>query len=381
LSITGGFDVNTAYSFQAYIKDSFNSYTIPFEVKPSFSLINFGAGGKSLAIGGVSSDAGSLEVNLPSYFSSGLQVSSGTLYAANMIETNTYFKSTKGTVNAFGIVGTVNATGWVRAMRITINGTYQNKPITFDIHSRARYPYKMLLRFNGDQNATANTITMFYETSIYWENPGTVVAAYLSSGVCDIYVKKSESYDSISIHNLSYDTNYMDLTIEYFKDVLYGANPPTGYTAAKKLWTDATTACNGMMSTTDKGKVNQLDMYGASAWNELASATPGAGKSTFKSLSTSIENYNEIMIMCRQLGTDSSGNYTTESWYRVLATTVIPVSWVKKSYGSSYNPTGGFHYASFDDSQGFTAGVSFYSAKSVYLWVSNSSCQCVLFAR
>lgn len=63
---TGPFSVDSKFSFRAVASDYFTSATVYADVAPSFSLINFGAGGKSLAFGGVSANNGRFESYLPS---------------------------------------------------------------------------------------------------------------------------------------------------------------------------------------------------------------------------------------------------------------------------------------------------------------------------
>lgn len=58
---TGPFSVDSKFSFRAIAADFFTSATVYSDISPSFALINFGAGGKSLAFGGVSSNDGSFE--------------------------------------------------------------------------------------------------------------------------------------------------------------------------------------------------------------------------------------------------------------------------------------------------------------------------------
>lgn len=63
---TGPFSVDSKFSFRAIAADFFTSATVYSDISPSFALINFGAGGKSLAFGGVSANAGGFESFLPS---------------------------------------------------------------------------------------------------------------------------------------------------------------------------------------------------------------------------------------------------------------------------------------------------------------------------
>lgn len=59
------FSTDKAYEFRATITDSFNNASSIVSVAPVYTLINFGAGGKSIAIGGMSSDAGLFETHIP----------------------------------------------------------------------------------------------------------------------------------------------------------------------------------------------------------------------------------------------------------------------------------------------------------------------------
>ena len=62
---TGPYSVDSKFSFRAIATDYFTNATVYADVSPSFSLINFGAGGKSLAFGGVSANDGRFESHLP----------------------------------------------------------------------------------------------------------------------------------------------------------------------------------------------------------------------------------------------------------------------------------------------------------------------------
>ena len=71
---TGPYSVDSKFSFRAIATDYFTNATVYADVSPSFSLINFGAGGKSLAFGGVSANDGSFESYLPTKVHNRFQV-------------------------------------------------------------------------------------------------------------------------------------------------------------------------------------------------------------------------------------------------------------------------------------------------------------------
>lgn len=62
---TGPFSVDSKFSFRAVAADFFTSATVYSDIVPSFALINFGASGKSIAFGMVSSNNKSMQFGLP----------------------------------------------------------------------------------------------------------------------------------------------------------------------------------------------------------------------------------------------------------------------------------------------------------------------------
>lgn len=62
---TGPFSVDSKFSFRAVAADFFTSATVYSDIAPSFALINFGASGRSLAFGMVSSNNGAFQCGLP----------------------------------------------------------------------------------------------------------------------------------------------------------------------------------------------------------------------------------------------------------------------------------------------------------------------------
>lgn len=65
------FATDRAFSVRFVVSDYFSTTTVQKQVAPSFVLMDFGAGGKSMAVGRLSSNNGKLEVALPSVFNYG----------------------------------------------------------------------------------------------------------------------------------------------------------------------------------------------------------------------------------------------------------------------------------------------------------------------
>lgn len=71
---TLSFSVDKSYQIRAVCADYFGSVTVERSVDTSFSLIDLGSDGKSIAFGGVARDDGTLHSDIPSYFNKGLTV-------------------------------------------------------------------------------------------------------------------------------------------------------------------------------------------------------------------------------------------------------------------------------------------------------------------
>jgi hypothetical protein len=125
------------------------------------------------------------------------------------------------------MTGTSGTWGYVNFMRIQVNGTYNNKPISFNVHQRGRPMRRIELRFKNTQNATDHVLEQFDEMNL-WDSSG--IYATQSSGVVNLYANKSEAYDTVSVSDLTYDFSYMGLTITY---------PGTLTTSAVSGWSEA----------------------------------------------------------------------------------------------------------------------------------------------
>lgn len=90
---TGPFSVDAKFSFRAVAADFFTSATVYSDIAPSFALINFGAGGRSLALGGVSANDGSFESYLPMW--ARLQARNGSWISGNTPSNSSLYLSEK----------------------------------------------------------------------------------------------------------------------------------------------------------------------------------------------------------------------------------------------------------------------------------------------
>lgn len=103
----------------------------------------------------------------------------------------------KGSVNKRLNNGS-GTSGYMYAFSLKMTGlTYQNQYFTFDVLQRNRYGTIRLL-FSSSGTAGTCTLNRIITT-------GNITVAYVNANnTFDLYIQKSEGYDDISIHNLSY---------------------------------------------------------------------------------------------------------------------------------------------------------------------------------
>lgn len=103
----------------------------------------------------------------------------------------------KGTVNKRLNNGS-GTSGYMYAFSLKMTGlTYQNQYFTFDVLQRNRYGTVRLL-FGSSGTAGTCTLNQIITT-------GNITVAYVNANnTFDLYIQKTEGYDDISIHNLSY---------------------------------------------------------------------------------------------------------------------------------------------------------------------------------
>ena len=178
--------------------------------------------------------------------------------------------------------GTNEATGYVKIATISIVGTYPNAPIRMLITQRGKRSLSEITIAFANENSTDPEITYFYYT-------GEEISAYLaktSSGVWNLYVLKSESYDSICV---------MD-----FNESTYDAS------RIKITWTDVhqSSAISGWTQATKGG------LY--AGWGNIGSWK--IGNEYLKSENGSIISYS--------LDTSKKSSYTDEGYYYAYYTLV-----------------------------------------------------------
>lgn len=110
--------------------------------------------------------------------------------------------------------GTPGAAGYVNFVRLTIKSSYANVPIKFEITQRGVVGGEVVILFSNF-NGTDPGISTFTRSSGLRD----VCAVKVDSGIWDLYIQKTENYDSLSVMNVIFpDYVYPRISLEW-KDV------------------------------------------------------------------------------------------------------------------------------------------------------------------
>lgn len=173
------FSIDNTYDVRFVATDYFSTTTIQKQVAPSFVLMDFGAGGKSMAIGQRSSDDGSLETALP-------------------------FRPYGGIHSHIAGVG-MTSNAWIKVFSIRIIKTYSYGYFAFSVLQAAggRSGCRVELQIGGGAIASQAIQTFCIDNRLYM---GLVRAYKSDTDTFDIYVKK-QGNASIPIYSLEYSSS------------------------------------------------------------------------------------------------------------------------------------------------------------------------------
>lgn len=189
-----GFSADRTYIIRATLYDVITSTNTSIQLTSSETLLNFGAGGKSIGFGGLSSDRGTLE------FYSPLE-----LYAPR---------------SGFSGRGSEQISGYLQAVRFTFNSSAQSTPITVRYRDNlTTQPLELNFRIINGGSFTESSVNSLIcsgtkEQDIYLYRAAAVEGSHM---VWDLYFrKKSGSSLYHQIDEIIYDRNVMkDLEITF----------------------------------------------------------------------------------------------------------------------------------------------------------------------
>lgn len=123
--------------------------------------------------------------------------------------------------------GTSGKTGYIKAITVKVTSSYQNQPMVFFLgQRRIGGACRVNLAFINAGSVATTKVSSFTMA-------GTSMGVYIvnsADGVFDIYIKKSENYDSVVLYNY-WKSDYMSGTSISFSDTMVDTLP-TGYVAA-----------------------------------------------------------------------------------------------------------------------------------------------------
>ena len=124
--------------------------------------------------------------------------------------------------------GTSSTSGYVQVATFKISAAYQNQPIYLEVAQRGLLFSTLEIRFNN-ANSTDLTIHSFYKTG------GITAYIYKSdTSTWDLYIKKSDSYDTINILDYK-QSSYLEGVSVTWTDVMGDTTVPSGATEATLL--------------------------------------------------------------------------------------------------------------------------------------------------
>ena len=202
--ILSDIDTNYSYSFIGIAKDYFTSIkTAAKTLSNAFVTVDYLNGGHGIAFGKVAETSNLFDVNFKSRFRN--------------ISYLDY-----GFISHYANAGS-GSDGYIKFCSIQITSTYQNSPIEIKCYRRGDARSVILtLRFTNS-DTTDPTVSRF-------DYRGASCSAYIvktATSTWDLYMKKLESYDSMSF-SISYNFHHMSgVNIQWTNE--YASSVPTGY--------------------------------------------------------------------------------------------------------------------------------------------------------
>lgn len=146
--------------------------------------------------------------------------------------------------------------GYFRIARISITGSYLNCPIELEFIRRGDHsPTKVTIRFNNSNTISPGIAEFYYEGRSNMEIYACdgITLEDNSHTLADIYVRKAEAWDNITVTNVKNSWGYMNSGLDIDTTVAFYSSKPNVTHQAENLF--------------DSGWVNCSMGYGISAYN------------------------------------------------------------------------------------------------------------------
>ena len=186
----GKLSAESSYTVTLVITDQVGSNTWTWTVAATHYILDFAPNG-SVGIG-VPADSSSKR------FNSDIVNTTSTLWMAGSDGSNT----------------TSGVAGYDRVLKITINRPYMNKPMRFDIASRNHPTLTLELQFASSRSTTPN-IYRYLILGDYSSAAAPDIFYTYSKSVFEVYMLKSENYDSPRVIQVEYDPYYVGTGLSF----------------------------------------------------------------------------------------------------------------------------------------------------------------------
>lgn len=193
-----------------------------------------------------------------------LAKSGGTVTGETIFQKGTYVHSA---------TGTSGASGFVNIAQFSLSGTtYQNIPLELTVYRRGTTaPTYLFIEFSSANSADPGLASFKYSgygdsTSFYMHKSAT--------STWQLYIKKTESYDSIGIG--SYTTNFAYMNVAVTWKNVHASSAPSGSTAATYMSVgSASTATTATKLATARTIRTNLASTSTASFDGSANVTPG----------------------------------------------------------------------------------------------------------
>ena len=214
----GGWDIEKTYNFRVYVEDSAGkTYSTSLTIGSIKFPIDVKSGGTGIAFGKVAESANIADFGWRANFN-------------EIIDAKKYIKATGGTYVHVATGGS-GRNGYVLVASITLTGTYMNSPIGFTVAQRGTDLYNLEISFNNASTAAGTTLRRFV-----WYGRANSPSAYLAQNGSDptwnLFIQKTESYDSIGIVSYIRNQEYMSLVNIEWSNEHFDTMPVINYKTA-----------------------------------------------------------------------------------------------------------------------------------------------------
>lgn len=188
-----GINSTKSYDFQLVVRDIFSEVSYPFKLGTDTVLVDYNKNGIGI---GKYWERGALDVKGTSYMEH--------LSIDNSLTVGGITRHNGSFVRRF--TGTSGQTGYIKIATFTITGEYVNSPIKLDVSQRGQSQTSSL--YIGFANSSSNDPDL---NSFYFLGNNNLQAYMTKTQTSnwDLYIAKTESWDSVAVLDYRYDFDYM----------------------------------------------------------------------------------------------------------------------------------------------------------------------------